>query len=272
MMRRLEITMRSVGILLACCGLAAGARAAETAQQRGKRVVYEALEALGGDAFLRMEDRVESGRAYSFYREQVQGLSIATIYTRYLTPVPGQLAVREREAFGKDQSNSVLFTEEGAWELTFRGVRPLADKRYTAYKDGTLRNVFYILRQRLKEPGMDFYSQGSDLYENRPVEIVDITDAQGLTVTVYFSQLNKLPERQVFKRRNTEYKDFDTEVSTFAKYRDAGGGVKWPMSIRRERNGEKTFEIYSESVQINKNLKDDLFTLPAKGKMLPKEK
>ena len=264
--------MRGMGILLGCCALAAGAPPAETAKERGKRVVFEALDALGGDAFLRMEDRVESGRVYSFYREALQGLSIATIYTRYLTPIPGQLAVREREAFGKDLSNSVLLIEDGAWELTFRGARPLADKRYAAYKEGTLRNVFYLLRQRLKEPGLDFYSQGSDLYENRPVEIVDITDAQGLTVTVYFSQLTKLPERQAFKRRNPDYKDFDTEVSTFAKYRDVGGGVKWPMNIRRERNGEKIFEIYSESVQINKTLKDDLFTLPANVKMLPKEK
>ena len=41
------------------------------------------------------------------------------------------------------------------------------------------------------EPGMDFYSRGSDLYENLPVEIVDITDADGLTVTVYFSSLDQ---------------------------------------------------------------------------------
>jgi hypothetical protein len=48
--------------------------------------------------------------------------------------------------------------------------------------------------------------------------------------------------------------------------------VKWPISIRRERNGSKIFEIYSDSLQINKNLKDDLFTLPARVKMLPKAK
>ena len=46
----------------------------------------------------------------------------------------------------------------------------------------------------------------------------------------------------------------------------------WPFSIRRSRNGEKLYEIYSESVQINKNLKDDLFTLPAKLKILPPAK
>jgi hypothetical protein len=135
-----------------------------------------------------------------------------------------------------------------------------------------LRNIFYILRERLDEPGIEFYSQRADLYENLPVEIVDITGADGLTVTVYFSQLNKLPVRQVFRRRNPEYKDFDTEESFFAKYRDVGGGVKWPENIRRVRNGEKIYEIYSESVQINKNLKDDLFTLPEKIKILPPAK
>jgi len=80
-------------ILLACCALAS---AAETAAERGKRVVYEALQALGGDAFLRMQDRVESGRGYGFYREQLSGLAVVKIYTRYLAPVPGQIAQRER--------------------------------------------------------------------------------------------------------------------------------------------------------------------------------
>ena len=35
--------------------------------------------------------------------------------------------------------------------------------------------------------------------------------------------------------RNLTRKDFDTEVSVFAKFHDIGGGVKWPMDIRRER-------------------------------------
>src|SRR4051794_19538123 len=262
--------MKLSGLLIFAFALTAGgAAAAETAQQRGKRVVDDALKAVGGDAYLAMQDRVESGRAYSFYREKLEGLSIAKIYTRYLTPQPGKISVRERQNFGKDEYAGILFNEQGGWEITFRGARPLEAKRLENWRDGTLRNIFYILRQRLKEPGMDFYSRGSDLYENRPVEIVDITDSNGLIVTVYFSQSNKLPVRQTLKRRNLDYKDFDNEETLFAKYRDIGGGVMWPMSIRRQRNGEKLYEIYSESVQINKNLKDDLFTLPAKITLLP---
>jgi hypothetical protein len=252
--------------------LTAGATAAETAHERGKRVVYEALQAAGGKAYLAMEDRVETGRAYSFFRQQLQGLSIAKIYTRYVTAVPGKPSVRERQTFNKDESSGVLFNQDGAWEISYRGARLLEPKRADAWRDGTLRNIFYILRQRLDEPGMDFYSRGSDLYENLPVEIVDLTDADGFTVTVYFSASTKLPVRQVLKRRNPDYKDFDTEETFFAKYRDVGGGVMWPFSIRRQRNGEKLYEIYSESVQINKNLRDDLFTIPAKLKILPPAK
>jgi len=258
-----------------CLGLVIGswtaARPAETREERGKRVVKEALEALGGQAFLDIEDRVETGRAYSFYREQISGLSIARIYTRYLAPVPGKIALRERQAFGKDQSSAVLFTDGGAWEITFRGARPLDDQRYQNYQDSTLRNIFYILRQRLHEPGLQLYSQGANVFENLPVEIVDITDADDRTVTVYFSQTTKLPIRQVFKRRNPEYKDFDQEVTIFAKYRDLGG-VKWPFDIRRDRNGEKIYEMYSDSVEISKGLKDDLFALPGNIKVLPKAK
>jgi hypothetical protein len=262
---------RALVVLLAVAALSPAAD--ETRQERAKRVVNEALLALGGDAFLHMQDRVESGRAYSFYRERISGLSYATIYTRYLNPVPGKVMVRERELFGKDQDQgSLLFTEDGAWDISFHGVRPFDDKRWASYQDSTLRGIFYILRQRLNEPGLMLYSQGTDFYERMPVEVVDITDAGGVTVTVDFDQITKLPSRQTYRRRNEQFKDFDTEVTSFAKYRQIRGGVKWPYDVRRERNGEKIYEMYSESVEIGKNLKDNLFSIPANAKMLPKDK
>jgi hypothetical protein len=267
--------MKRAGVVVLACWTAFSAPAGETAAEHGKRVVEEALQALGGDAFVHMEDRVETGRAYSFYRSELSGLSLAKIYSRYLTrpepPIPGQVHVREREAFGKDESSAVLLTPEGAWEIGFRGARPLEDLRFDNWKDSTLRNIFYILRQRLGEPGLTFFWQGSDFYENLPVDIVEIADADNRAVTVYFSKLNKLPVRQQFKRRNPQYKDWDTEVTVFAKYRDVGG-MKWPYDIRRDRNGEKVFEMFADSVEVNRNLTDDLFTLPGNLKILPKLK
>ena len=269
---------RSVKVA-AILAIAAQLFAADTYEQRGKKVVDDALAALGGEAFLRVQDRVETGRAYSFYNSQMSGASpVAKIYTRYLdpvgAPVPGKLLVLERQGFGIDERYGfVLFTEvpEG-WEVTFRGARPFNDDQLAKYKDTTVHNFFYILRERLKEPELSYYFKGTDFYENRPVNMVEIRGADNVAVTVYFDQLTKLPTRQVYKRRNEEYHDFDTEVTEFSKYRDVGGGVQWPLNIRRERNGNKIYELFSESVEINKGLRDELFHLPGNVKILPKAK
>ena len=257
-------------LLLAC----AAAGMAQPADQRARRVVDNAVAALGGEKFLAMADRTESGRAYSFYREELSGLSIAKIYTRYLTVAQGksgqELGVREREAFGKNEDSGVLFREDGGWEITFRGAKDLPKDRFERYRDTTLRNIFYILRQRLNEPGMIFESRGADVFENQPVEIVDITDSQNRVVTVYFHQSTKLPVRQVYSWRDPKTKERDEEVTRFSRYRDVGEGVQWPHEIMRERNGEKVYEIFSESVVINRDLTDNLFSVPAAGETTQK--
>jgi hypothetical protein len=252
--------------------LAAALSTAQDKQARGREILDTALAALGGERFLTMSDRIERGRAYSFYREQLSGLSRATIYTRYLSNtdegIPGFLAVRERQAFGKDEDTAVLFTETDAWEITFRGARPMPQPTVDRYRDSTLRNVFYILRQRSKERGLIIEAMGADVLDNQPVDIVDITDSENRVVTVYFHRSTHLPVKQVYERRDPLTRDRFEEVTHFSKYRDVGGGVQWPFSIMRTRNGEKIYEMFSDSVAINQGLTDDRFALPADMKVL----
>jgi len=92
------------------------------------------------------------------------------------------------------------------------------------YRDTTLHNIFYILRQRLEEPGLIFESRGSEILDNQPVEIVEITDAENRTVKLYRSRQTRLPVRQVFFRRNAVTRERDEEVTLFSKYRDVGNG------------------------------------------------
>jgi hypothetical protein len=256
-------------LLVFCAALVSGG---ETRQERGKKVIDEALAALGGERFLAMRDRVESGRAYSFYRDKLAGLARAKIYTRYLTrPEPPQrefFGIRERQNFDKKEEYGVLFAEGKGYEITFRGARPISEDRVARFTETTRRNVFYILRMRLGEPGLMFESQGSEVYENQPVEIVDITDGDNLTTTVYFHQTTKLPVRQVFQRRDSKTKERFEEVTLFSKYREVGSGVLWPFAIQRLRDGEKVYEIYSESVLINQDLADNLFMVSGDTKIL----
>jgi hypothetical protein len=260
-----RVTLPIAILLVAVLSLTA---AAETQAERGKRVVEEALAALGGDKFLSVKDRVESGRAYSFYREQLSGLAVARFYTQYLeNPPEGQLAQRERQAFGKDEDSAVIFANGEGWEVTFRGARPLPEDRLRRYYESTKKNVFYILQHRMNEPGLIVESRGSDIVDNQPVEVVDFIDSNNEAVTVYFHRSTKLPVKQMFYRRDPQTKERFEEVTFFSKYRDVGGS-QWPFTILRERDDEKIYQMFAEAVEVNTGLTDDLFTIGPKTPVL----
>ena len=252
--------------------LAASRLRAESLEDRGRKLMDKLVAALGGEQFLNMRDRTEEGRAYSFFREQLSGLSVVHIYTQYRThPGPGDFpAIRERQAFMKNQDDAVIFTEGNAYEVTFRGARPLADDRLQRYIETTNRNIFYIVRQRLREPGMIYESPGGDVIENQPVQVLNVTDPQNRTVTVYLHHSTFLPIMQRFKLMDPILKERREEVTRFNKYRSVSG-VMWPYDIQRERDGEKIFQMFAENVTINNNLQDKLFTLPSGVKMLKKD-
>jgi hypothetical protein len=254
-MKRVLLTLLAVSVVADAQGI----------EERGRKVIDDAIAALGGQKFLTMQDRVEQGRAYSFFHDQISGLSVAKIYTRYVAVPPDRtgidLGIQERQAFGKNEDYYVLFREQGAWEVTFRGPKELEKDRIQRHRDTTLNDVLYILRQRLHEPGMIFESRGSDVIENQPVDIVDITDSQNRVVKVYFHSSTKLPVQQSWVWRDPDTKDREEEVTRFSRYR-ATGGIQWPQQIHRQRNGEKTYEIYSESVTVNQGLDENLFTAP----------
>jgi len=246
------------------CQLVATFAGVSAADTPGKKVIDDAIAALGGDNFLKMQDRVETGRAYSFYRDSLSDLSIAKIYTRYITVDPTksahQLGVRERQSFGKNEDSAVVLLEAGGANITYRGPKAIPTEDFERYRETTLHNIFYILRQRLHEPGMEFESRGADVVDRMPVEIVDVIDGENFVVRVYFHQTTKLPVKQSFSRLDPKTKERDEEVTRFDRYRE-NQGIQWPQQITRERNGEKIYQIFADSVSFNQGLTDDLFSI-----------
>lgn len=245
-------------------GTASAQGPATAGDKRARQVIDDAISALGGDKFLNMEDRVETGRAYSFYNDRLSGLSIAKIYTRYVTVAPKEsshmLATRERQEFGKKADTAAVFREEGAVNINWRGAMPMPKDQFERYRDSMLHNIFYILRVRLHEPGLTFESRGVEVVDYLPVETVEIIDSENRSVTVYFHQSTKLPIKQKFNWRDPQTRELNEEVTRFGRYRD-NGGIQWPQQITRERNGDKIYQIFAESVDFNTNLTDDLFSL-----------
>lgn len=106
---------------------------------------------------------------------------------------------------------------------------------------------------------MTFEFRGSDVVDHQPVEVLDIIDSENRQVTVYFHQTTKLPVKQFFTHLDPKTKDRIDEVTYYSRYRTTGG-IQWPQEITRERNGEKIYQIFAESVRFNQDLTDDLFS------------
>jgi hypothetical protein len=243
--------------------LVAGSLAAETAKDRGKRLIEKTIAALGGDAFRTMRTRTEIGRASSFYHERLTGFSVARMYTKYIEP-DGKTGIYElqRQVLGKKQEDTILFTTNEAYEVTYRGAQPLPDEQIKQFHETTLHNIFYILRERMSEPEIEFEGAGGDVIENQPVEAIDIYDSENRSTRVWVHSDTFLPVMQRFYSRDPVLHDRREEITRFSKYRDAGNGVMWPHAVERERDTEKIFQLYAEQVKVGDPLPETMFELP----------
>lgn len=244
---------------------------AQAPPDKGKQLFDQALAALGGDKFLQMQTRVEAGRIYSFFHDQMSGYDVTTTYVQYLASKPANgLALKEREILGKKKDYSYLFLENQAFDITYRGARPIPDESWDRYQRDTESDILYILRVRHDEPGLIFDYIGSDVYLSAHVEVLDITDAQNRVVRVYFDHNTLYPVRETFSWLDPSTHQHNDEEINYDKYRDAGGGVMWPFTIERERNGYKTYQMFASKVEVNQSVPSNVFDLPPGAQILRK--
>jgi hypothetical protein len=233
------------------------------AENKGKKIVEEAVAALGGEKFLHMQDRVASGWTGTWHSGVARNVR-TKFYTLYAAN-----GLNERRAFDKDESYSALFNETGAWEITFRGARPMEKAKSERFDLDRRFNVLHILRLRHNEPGMVFAYRGSEVCEKQMGDVVEIISRENEPVVrVCFNRNTRLPIRQTYFRRDGRTKDRIEEVTLFSRYYDAGDGVMWPRQISWFRDGEPVSEIFLESVEVNRGLTPDRFTIAPGTKRL----
>lgn len=264
-----SLRIRSAAILALFLGLVlpfAGSRPAEaqTKQDMGKQLLQQALEALGGDAFLQIRTLHQVGRAYAFYHENLRGLAVMNLYQQF-EPMPpsheaGWLPISRREVYTEEGDYYSLYQNGKGWEVTYQGARPLPEDRQFRYRDSARRDIFYMLRYRLNEEGMYFYHKGLEIVDNTPTDAVEVFDAEGLGVTYNFRRSDHFPVQQSYQQRDPQTGIPEDVREIFSRYR-ATGGVTLPWNLRVERDGEKVFEFFGRSAEINSKLPRDTFGL-----------
>ncbi len=246
--------MRFVLIALLVLAVHPGRLPAQAPDQKARAILDAAIQALGGKAFLDARDMRAEGRAFDFGRdEELRGMARFVEYEKF----PDKM----REELGNNKDVIVVLNGDKGWDKTFRGVRTYPDDEMRRIRHNRLLSVEYVLRFRMKEPGLAFRYAGTDMIANHPADLVEVEDADNRAVTIAVDQGNKLPVRRQWTWREPKTRLLQKEMELLGNYRNVGG-IQTPFYSMRERDGQKIFEIFLTTAAYNQNLPDSLFQRP----------
>lgn len=177
-------------------------------QRRARAALDQMIAALGGKAYLSLEDSESDGRTGVFFYEKSEG---STEFHRYW-----QWPDKERMELTRQRDVVELTVGDAMYEITFRGARvidPQKDQNAQAYLARRHHALEIILRQWLNQPGTALFDEGQTLAENHAVERITVINPENDAVTLAIDSATHLPVKTIFVIRNPQgYRDEIGEV------------------------------------------------------------
>jgi len=227
--------------------------------RKAKALIDQAIQALGGDAYLNIQDISQEGRTYSFHLGQPN--SVGTIYWRFY-----KFPDKDRVEVTKKRDIIAVFNGDQGYEITYKGTRKQDAKDVSDYLRRRHYSLDWVLRKWLKEPGVALFYEGPTVAEQKSVEQVTIMNASNEGVTLYLDVNNHLPIKKTFSWRDPTDKQRNIEDEVYDNYRPVQG-IMTPFSITRFYNGDMENQRFLTSVSFNQNLSDSLYdaSVPSKA-------
>lgn len=219
--------------------------------RKAKAIVDQMIQALGGQAYLNIQDITQEGRSYSLYHGQPRGGGV--IFWRYY-----KYPDKDRVEFTKKRDVIYINNGDKGYEITFRGTHAQDPKELADF----LRRRHYaldaVLRKWLVEPGVALFYEGQSVAEAKSVDQVTVMNTHNEAVTLFINADTHLPVKKTFTWRDPTDKQRNTEDETYDNYRGAQG-ITTPFTITRFFNGEMTSQRFLTSVTYNQGVSDAKF-------------
>ena len=238
-----------------CMGQARSSTQAASVDQenanKARTLVDQAIQALGGQAYLNMQDMKQEGRTYSLHNGEAEGTGI--LFWRFY-----KYPDRDRIELTKQRDVVYVYRGEEGFEITFKGTRAEDPKTLQDYNRRRRYALDYVLREWLKEPGIALFYEGPTVAAQKDAQQVTIMNAKNDAVTLYFDSNTHLPIKKSFSWRDPTDKERNVEEEIYDAYRPVQG-IMTPFSVSRYYNGEMSNQRFLHSVSYNQGLSDSLF-------------
>jgi len=219
--------------------------------RKAKALLDQALEALGGQAYLNIQDISQEGRTYSFHLGTPNSTGVV-FWRFYKFPDEDRIEVTKKR--------DVIYVYRGdkGFEITYKGTRAEDAKDLADYLRRREYALDWVLRKWLNEPGIALFYEGPSIAAQKDVQQVTLMNARNQGVTLYIDSRTHLPIKKTFSWRDPTDKQRNVEDEVYDNYRPVQG-IMTPYSVTRYYNGDMSNQRFLNTISYNKGLSDSLF-------------
>jgi hypothetical protein len=219
--------------------------------RKARALLDQALQALGGQAFLNIHDMEEEGRTYSFYHGRPT--SNGVLFWRF-TEYPD----KERIEVTKERDVAYLYVGEKGYELTYKGPHDVEKKDLDDYLRRRRLSLNTLLRTWINDPKVAFFYDGTALAGNVPAEQITMINSKDEAVKLFFDLDTHLPLKKTYSWRDPVDKERNIEEELYDNYRLVQGGMT-PWGFTRYFNGDMQTQRFINAVHYNQGLNHAMF-------------
>ena len=150
----------------------------ENARQ-ARALLDQAIQALGGQAYLNIHDVQQQGRTYSFYHGRPT--SNGVLFWRFI-----EYPDKERIEVTPQRDVAYLYTGDNGYELTFKGPHAVEKKDLDDYLRRRRLSLETVLRTWVNDPTVALFYDGNALAGNVTAQQVTLINARDEAVSLFF--------------------------------------------------------------------------------------
>jgi hypothetical protein len=220
---------------------------------KAQELLNQAIQALGGPAYLTFKNISTTGRVFAFSNGQMAG--VEPFKSVYEPPD------KRRFAYGKGKPVTLINNGDQAWELDQYGLVHQLPEQVRQWKIANHYGLDNLFRSLIKQTGVLILDHGVDFVSNQPVYVIDIIDAQDVHINLYLHKSTYLPLRVTYRVQNSITQDWDDYVDDYSDYQRFDG-IATPMNIGRTLNDDRIGQVFRGSARYNVTVQANYFEPP----------
>ncbi len=219
--------------------------------RKARALLNQAIEALGGQAYLNVHDIEEEGRTYSFFHGRPN--SNGVLFWRFV-----EAPDKERIEVTKERDVAYLYVGNKGWELTYKGPHSVETKDledYLRHRKFSLENMLHVW---INDPGVALFYDGTALAGDVTADQITLINSKNEAVDVFLDTESHLPIKKSYKWRDPVDRQLNVEEELYDNFRVVQG-VNTPYGFTRFFNGDMQTERFVNAVHYNQQPDQAMF-------------